>query len=951
MDFDKPDDETLPAVEPVADVDSFDPDAFLAEAQQAVSIQPTAAAVAPQQDQEIADFDPDAFLAEANEEKYGTVGQQAITALEGAAEGTVGLLAPLIETKVLGVDPADILARKETHPITHGVSQALGLGAGLLTGTGEAAIMTKAGKLAMEAAGLGKGLQTASTTYKVGSAFVAQAAEMAVLQSGDEVSKLILKDPRAASESAISNIGLAAALGGATGALYEGAVMPLWNATAGPKVGSLLNGLKDHVNGGSRLILPEETEAAIKNLGIELAPEMRAAISKDPKLVEHFKTLKYAQNPKIMAGLEKVQQDASEAVANSVNMKAADIAEYSESEAGHGLLEVFKKENANKYGPLEAAYAKRNAEAAKIAVADESRLSAYEKLIESGMEKVGTDSPYYKLFDEYGQRILAKDTVGGMDQLVTEINNRIKGLKIGGDYNIINALNNIKGSIRELQEREITRQASILEKEGAEFAGALGKDLNRERAELSSKYAEFAKMSDELTNHLGVGDFYGAKTLENKLENKITAEALLNKFSFKNNADFIPFLAKHFPETLKEVQQNELKRLLKPAFLGAKGENAINVNKLNDILDKTLAGKKEYIEQLLSPEAIQKIRSAKTLIDSIPGTRDSGTAGGLAKVLKNMPASALAAVGALMGEGATGALTGGVTGAVVGEMAHKLGRDAPDAIRLAYLKFMGSDQPIKAEGFKAMVDFFHNTYKGQNVLSKATKNLFKGGVPVLASNLIPDDKDRNTLDKAVIRLRDNPEQVMKQQLGELGHYLPQHQVATTEASIKAFQYLSSIKPKPHTLGILDKPVPPQPSEIARYNRALDIAQQPAIILEHIKNGTLLATDIQDISNLYPGLYNELIQKLTNEMTSLHADNETIPYKTRVSLSLFLGQPLDVSMQPMSIQAAQPKMGAGQQPQQAAPPKGSSTKNLGKLNKSYQTPLQASEADRATRKAH
>lgn len=899
-----------------------------------------------------ADFIPDEQFQD-DEGKYGTIGQQALAGVEGVAKGIAGPLAPLAQVHVLGMNPEDIRLRAETNPITHGVGEAVGLGAGLITGTGEAALMGKAGTLAMEAAGLGgKALETASLGYKVGSAAVQQAAEMAVYQGGDEVAKVILKDPNSSVESAMANIGLAAALGGATGAALEGTVKPLWNATAGPKVSEFLTGLKDHLNGGSRLILPGETEAAIKNLGIEMSPEIRAAISKDPKLVEHFTTLKYAQNPKIMGAIEKVQNDASEAVAASLNMHPSQIAEYSENEAGHDLLGAFKKEYAEKYGPMQEAYAKRKAEAATISIPDDARLEQYEKLIVNGMEKVGTDSPYYGLYHEYGNRMLARDTVGGLDQVITEINNRVKGLKVGGDYNTINALNDIKRSMQDLQENQIVQQSANLEKQGVEYGSALGRDLNRERADLTAQYRNFAEMSEELSNHVGAGNFYGAKTLEGKLENKVTAEALLNKFSFKNNADFIPFLQKNFPETLAEVQQNELKRLLKPAFLSAKGENAININKLNDILDKNLAGKKEYIEQLLSPEAIQKIRAAKTLVDSIPSPKDSGTPGGLAKLLKNMPASALAGIGMIMGHGAGHVAGGGVGGMLIGELSHKLGREAPDAVRLAYLKFMGSDQPIKAEGFKAMVDFFSNVYKGEHLLNKATANVFKAGTPVLASHQMPDAKDREKLDKAVVRLQDKPNQLMNQK-DDLGHYLPNHQMATSETSARALQYLQSIKPKPHTFGPLDRPVPPQPIEIARYNRALDIAQQPAIVLEHMKNGTLMATDIADLHNLYPALYQSLTQKITNQMTSHHAEDEPIPYKTRMSISLFLGQPVDASMQPMSIQAAQPKPQAPVPPQQGSQASGNkgTTKDLGKLSKSYQTPLQSSETDRATRKAH
>lgn len=887
---------------------------------------------------------------QSDEDKYGTPGQMAITAVEGAAHGVAGPLATIAEKHILGVPEADIRGRQEANPITHGIGQAVGLGGGLLTGTGEAALMTKAGELAAGAVGLGKGLETANLGYKVGSAAVQQAAEMAVLQSGDEVSKMILHDPSASAESALSNIGLAAALGGATGAAVEGTVKPLWNATAGPKVNEMLSKVANHLNGDGRAILPEAVDQAVTDLGINLSPEMKSAISSDPNLREHFVKLKYAQNPHVMASIDTFHKDVSEGVMKALNTTPEEIAAQSENEAGHELLNKFQKEYKDRFGDLHEQFTKRNAEANKIRLPDAERSLTYDKLLSHAIENVGTDSPQYKLYQEWGNRMLAKDTLGGIDALRTELGNDIRAAKSAVDFNKMNALQDIRERLGTFQENQILKQSALIEKEGAESGMALGKDLIQERQELNKRYAEFAKMSNELSDHLGTGEFYGKATLENKLANKISPEQLLNKFSFKNNADFIPFLEKNFPETLAEVQRNELKKFLKPALLGAKEGTPINVNKINDLIEKGMYDKKEYIESILPQGAIEKIKAGRVLTDAIPNPKDSGTPGGLAKILENMPSSVMGALGAMAGHGA-GHITGGISGMLMGEMTQRLGKDMPEALRLGWLKYMGSNQPIKAEGFKAMVDFFHNTYKGENLLSKATSNVFKAGAQVIGTHLIPDSKDREKLDKAVTRLQNNPGQTTQTAMQQdgLGHYLPNHQMAMTEASTRALQYLQGLKPHPYRPNPLDKEIPPSKAQEARYHRALDIAQQPAIVLQHVKDGTLQGSDIQDLNALYPALYKNLSQKLSNEMTSAHSKEEPLPYKTRMGISLFLGQPVDSSMIPSSIMAAQPK--PPQQNPQQGPSKGSggkSMKSLGKTNKTYETPLQASERDRGDR---
>lgn len=909
----------------------FDPDAYLSQgAQQAP----------PQQD--TGGFDPDSYLKQANDEQFGTPGQMAITAAEKVAQGYSGPIGPFIEKKLLHVPVENIRARAEANPITAGVGEAAGLAGGMLTGTGEAALMGKAGEIAQAASGLGHAAEGASLGFKVGSEAVKQAAEMAVLQSGDEVSKRILSDPKASAESAMANIGLSAALGGTLGAFGTGVISPIWSATAGPKVEQVLSAVKNHLN-GAKLLMPEEAENAIKTLGIDVDPVTRAGLSQDPRAMEPYSLLREAKHKGVMEGIENLQKDASDSVSNSLGIAPEDIAVHSENEAGHELYDTFKKEYTDKYEPIANALDKRNSEAANISIPDEDRLSQYGRIIENGMKKVGTDSPAYKLYNDYGNRLLAKETIGGVDQLKTEIGNEIKKAIRAGDMNTSQALQDIRGTLSDFQEGQIARQGRSLEKAGVEGAEKNATDLLNERAETNRRYKEFAKMSDQLAGHLDVGGFSGANGLMSKLADKVSAEQLLKKFSFKGNADFIPFLQEHFPEVLEKVKENELKRFLKPAVLSAKGEQPMNIKKLGDIIDKAMAGQKEYVQAIMPQGSLEKIQAAKDLMNAIPQHQSSGTAGWMTKMYQHMPASGLAAVGMLTGHNP-------IFSAILGETAQRLGvSDMPNAMRLGYLKFLASEQPVKAEGFRSMVDYMHNAYKGENTLAKATKNVFKAGTQVLMENQYPDSSDREKLDKKITQLQDKPEQWANQNPGHLAHYLPDHQVAVTGTTTAAMQYLQQLKPKPTQLSPLDTPIPPSKAEEARYHRALDIAQQPALVLQHMKDGTLQTTDLTDLHMMYPSVYQQMAQKLTEQMSTQHAGEAPIPYRTRMGLSLFLGQPMDSTMTPSSIVAAQPKPVQPKQTDQNAPMKGrKGSGSLGKSNSTYNTPEQSAERDRASR---
>lgn len=946
------------------------------------------------------------FLKEdLNEEKYGGLGQQAITGLEGAAEGVAGPLAPIAE-KALGVNPKDILARKETNPITHGVGQAVGLGGSMLLGddVGLAGAMTKVGKGAEELTGLAKaagavsefGPQVPSFVAKVGSEAVKQAAEMAVLTSSDEVTKAILGDPSAGAENAIANIGLSSALGAGTGALFAGAVSPLWHATAGPKVDEFLTTLTNHLNGSSKVQMPAGVQQAFTDLAIEPHPVMKAALSGDPKALTMAQDLYRAQNPEFLAHLNALPDQVKNVVADGLGVSLDDAAVFSNKESGDAVREAFINRIDREYGPIADALNARDAEAATIAVPDEARLDFGNRIMAKAVgPEVGTDSPIYKEYEHYANRVLAKDNIRGLDKLSTELYD--KATSMSTDKGTKNALFDIRRMINEFKEQQISSQAKrigegMVDAEGikreivdaakeyngpgaggtrkgkaafakqAEAIGdveaktaleagrAEGKELGAHvlnlRAEVGRNYAEYADKMNEMTSHLGVGDFKGTGTLKSKLED-LTSEKLLSKFATKGDADSQKFLVENFPEVAQLVKEHEAKKFLSPSIHEHMGETTLDLKNLTKRLESLKKGSPEHAAWVLNPGAAEKIQSAKVIQDAISqikGIKDSGTPGGLGRVFKHVGAGALGAVGFLMGHNP-------VSGAIVGELAQRLSKDAPEAIKLGLLKFMGNDQPVNAAGMKAMVDYIHAATKGEVALVKATKAVFKASSDVLKADLIPGQRDREKLDKTVTQLQEHPDKVAQRAgSGQLGHYMPDHQAALTQASTSALQYLQQLKPRPFQPSPLDRPIDPTPAQTARYNRALDIAQQPLVVMQHIKDGTLQMTDLQDLKAMYPTMYTRIAQKLTSEMIGKHANEEPIPYKTKLGLSLFLGQPLDSSMMPNNIMAAQP-MPASQPPQtpsQGAKPTTKASTTMNKNAKSFQTASQQAESDRSSR---
>lgn len=126
-----------------------------------------------------------------DDEKYSSPIEQAKTVAEGVAKGVAGPLATGFETKVLGVDPKDIVGRQKANPWEAGLSE----------GAGNAAVFALTPEIGV-AARLGK----------VGQAAIKGALEMGLVQGGDEVSKAMLGqgDP---SDAVAAHIAGAAGLG------------------------------------------------------------------------------------------------------------------------------------------------------------------------------------------------------------------------------------------------------------------------------------------------------------------------------------------------------------------------------------------------------------------------------------------------------------------------------------------------------------------------------------------------------------------------------------------------------------------------------------------------------------------------------------------------------------------------------------------------------------------
>lgn len=287
-------------------------------------------------------------------------------------------------------------------------------------------------------------------------------------------------------------------------------------------------------------------------------------------------------------------------------------------------------------------------------------------------------------------------------------------------------------------------------------------------------------------------------------------------------------------------------------------------------------------------------------------------------------------IGAMAGHPGWGALLGQH---MIGPVADKI---VPQLIKPIL------DGPVSGGGMRAALQYGTAVVKGESNLARATKSVFAGSRMILSE---PSAKEREKLDKRVTALNEDQSNLMDVG-GKLGHYLPNHSSSLAEAATRAVQYLAQLKPKTAPVGPLDPPIVPNPVQEAEYNQALNIAENPLLILEYVKEGSLSQNDIAHLNGMYPNLMQRIQAKLMDNLVEHKANDGMLPYKTKIALSMLMAQPLESSMQPQAIMANQPMPNPAPMPTPKRPSATSMSK-LAKLPSTYATPQQAREAKKTT----
>lgn len=884
-------------------------------------------------------------------QKYDTGTEALKTAAEGAGEAlTFGLSTGL--EQALGAKKEDIQGRREINPGAHMAGQAAGLvGSAFIPVAGAANVLEHAGQAAVEAAGLA-GAENA--TAKIGSAALKGAVENMAFQGGDEISKALSGDPGQSAETALTDIGLASVLGAGVGTAF-GAVSPLWEATMGSKVGGVLKGVTAKM--GGKEILDEPMVAAMQGSGMEIAPEVRARLSNDPAIQQMSKTLEQSDTTGSglahQKALSAFRKDAGDEIVRTFGQKPESIAEpLSKYEGGKKLGETLAKEYQAKMDPLSKEFGELKAKYAEAELPQDTVVKGgpdysnpyapstlpdkvipgtvsqvSDRLVELANREGWTASPSSDIMKEV-QRTLkelpAQKSLKDLGNFISQVGNNTSSDLMNGPLRRAGQM--INGILKEA-EADVAM---------AKLGDAAPELVDRYKLARQAYKAQ-AQLKEALDDRLKIGGSTNAFGKNLKEMASTDGERVFQRLSGKNDADLLRVLSDHYPETAQALKDIHIQNLLEVGASKAKDGETISSAHLLSNLNKMSPELRNFA---VTPEQAAKVEAINAMLERLnrPPHNFSNIARVADKLMSPLASSA-------MGLGAM--LTGHnpATGLLVGSLTKLLGKDAPDAARLALLKFLGSGAPVDSAGFKAAVDYIQASVKGENLVQRSVKNLFKSGQEVLPQSAIPTERVLSHLDKATQALQTNPQPLMNTG-GKTNYYLPQHGGAISQHAASATNYINSQRPNDQPKVPLDTKQKPTPQSQSAFKRTLEIAQQPLTVMQRMQNGTLTPKDVVDMRSMYPNLYNKMAGQLNQEMVDQLSKGNSIPYKTRMGMSVFLGQPLDTTMTPAGIQGAQPQ--AKEPPAQPSSPQGNVKKGTAALNKlpgQYATPGQARQKDR------
>lgn len=928
------------------------------------------------------------------QQKYGEgLGNELKAGALGAGETATFGLSNLALTKSGMMSPEDIKETEERNPMSHLAGEAGGVAGAVFLGP-ESAL----GKAAIEGGGLAgaavKGLSAAdligagaaSVAKKVlpnafveSSPILAKAAigaakgamEGAVYTTGGIVNDYALGDPDLNAEKIASAYGYGALFGGALGSLAEAGKgsYEKWFPKEGDAFVSELDkgrvlspeesfdmavnspllseqekndifkGMKD-IKGNSK-----EIEAAADRIG---APVLESQISASKAVQNMDSYLMNTSESTIAQQRKQVLQSGYEAVQNAVNGAVGQVQHMSAAEIGDAVKQSLTSKIQEEYKPINALYDTIKQSTDHIEVSENAK-----RIISANIAKVEG----YK-YNGSTAKALGDFVLGNMENIKTVDDAKAIATQLWKHPAAMTdkyTAGIIAEKLQNLQESSIIRTAEKMANETGDQGvkeSILGLLDQREAANKS--YKTLREKMGELGETLGKKKIRGTADFLNFLED-LTPEKLANKLFSKNDSEFVEWFAKHFPQESKSVLDYHKSQLLSGLVQDGKVNALAFIKKFEKLSP-------EMRSNMFGKEGIQKIMDSKTWLDSLPkNINPSGTAhalelgsqygslfGAAAKIAEG------AGVGAAAG-GIPGAILGAVGGAAYSQRAHLRDYALRAIIRDAVKSGSGEVTRGLVDKLVAVEGVINRTnhavrYGTASVFNYSTKAIPRiAGSTLMLSQMSSDDKDRKfkNIQKKLQDSTSDPSAYidnLHNATSHIGDIAPNIAGSLSMSMARSAEFLKSKMPSTQKQSALSSPPKPSDAELSKFFRYVQVAENPFIAFQQIKEGTLSGETMETLSACSPLLLKEMQQSIMTKITDGGSRIKEMPYKTKIMLSLFLNSDLVDSLANQNMMLNQQSFALSDQksaPQGQRGQKMKSTQTgLGKLDiaSRYNTPL-------------
>jgi hypothetical protein len=849
------------------------------------------------------------------EENSGFAGAAKVFAAKAGDEALMGIPGIVYEKTGDPYEVAKYEALKKEHALASIAGGVTGFGASLFyggplfkgaeaAGKGAAELAAKTAAESLRAAGMKRVAESAANSIvaKASQKAVQMGVEGAVLSAPRAVTEAALGDPEAAGESLLWGVGIGAGLGAVTGTMggaFNKIVARRAKRAAEEADMAATRKARDVAVSGESVL--DHTERKVGTVFQEVSPgslpeapglskeSARALAAAKEEGIPLFSTVAsdsealratgsdLYSSKAMTAGatmwrgeanktFEEMQNTASRGMGKMLPEEAESGA--SKAEVGEIAKGAVKSKIEAQADALSGRYNELDGKVGKLAIGEDERLAVVNALDSVPKSLQASEPAGFSLASRLGDSVLESKTVHELNDTITTIKDHLSEAVRKGEYSKANILRPIK-------------DAAVAARSAALDAAGHG----AERLALDADYKVFKDFVEDVAGEGALGNIRDKAKILRKLED-IPAERLVDKMANVKNSRAMAFFKKEFPEAFEEIRKLRLREIAKVAVKDGKFQ-------IGALLRKVKQLPKEAKALYFSAEQQRSLENLRIIYERLPPNMNpSGTANTLERLSfwKNpvdyamQNAADAAKYAALKNQTAVdGILFAEQTMKRVAERLDKLPEALESAAKTAKPRMLSGDSgAVAMAALLAAID-------GTKEKAKSRQETFTRIQEKLNDSVTQPAKTQHHTSLVASTIQDGG--------------APKAADAFTMKMTQALQYLHGEMPKALTPPSLvsHRPFKPSDRDMTKFERRVSTALDPFRVIDDLADGTLTREQVETVETIYPKLMGTIRMRVIQHLSE---NPKEYPYASRLKLSLLLGQELDPSLSPQSIQTLQ-----------------------------------------------